>query len=553
MKWKPFIFFLIPLAISAQNFHLHIKGNSLSETITIDSIGYLKIHPNVASILETQKQFEKKLETNGYFAYQLQKQQKVNDSTFHFQYQLGNIIRQIQITTTPLHATTKNLLTIETDTIKLLPYEVENWMQTKLSLLEKSGYALSKLQLINQTQQTHIITTELSVTLSRQRKVNNLVILGYDKFPKNIQKNWLKKYRKRNFNTEILTEINTDINEFPFITQTRTPEILFTEDSTKVYTYLEKTKPNKFDGFIGFANDEQSGKLIFNGYLDLNLMNILNSGEKFNLYWRNDGNKQTTFNLGTELPYLFKSPIGAKANLKIFKQDSIFQNTQFNLDLGYMFNYNKKIYIGYQSIVSSDIQNTNSISLNDFNSKFYTLSFDYIKRSTTSFLFPEKAILYIKTGFGNRTVLQQKTPQFFTEIKANYNLYLNNKNSINIQNQTYYLQSDYYLVNELFRLGGINSIRGFRENTLQANFFSGIMAEYRYQLVPSLYVNTITDYGYFQDKTSNLKGNLLGLGFGFGMLTQNGFFKFVYANGSTNDQAIKLSNSIVQISFTTNF
>jgi hemolysin activation/secretion protein len=105
----------------------------------------------------------------------------------------------------------------------------------------------------------------------------------------------------------------------------------------------------------------------------------------------------------------------------------------------------------------------------------------------------------------------------------------------------------------LYRCGGINSIRGFNENSLQANVFSGIMAEYRFLLAPNLYLHSITDYGYLQDKTSATTEKLLGLGFGFGLFTKNGFFNLMYANGSTSDQSIKLSNSIVHISFKTNF
>jgi hemolysin activation/secretion protein len=134
-----------------------------------------------------------------------------------------------------------------------------------------------------------------------------------------------------------------------------------------------------------------------------------------------------------------------------------------------------------------------------------------------------------------------------------YNFNLNAKNSIFVRNQTFYLQSDDYIINELFRFGGINSIRGFNENSLQANAFTGIIAEYRYLLASNLYLYSITDFGYFQDKTTNIEDRLLGLGFGFGLFTKNGLFNLVYANGSTSEQAIKLSNSIVHISFKTNF
>lgn len=551
------IWFLLLLIVTqnsiAQKFYLKIEGNSIKETHIIDSLDYNKQHKSVASILDEQKSFENKLLTNGYFTHKLLEQKKVNDSSFVFKYELNSPIKSIIIQTNNLTTEERELLSITKDSISILPSEIESWMQLKLGLLEKKGYALAKLQLINQKNKDLHIYSDLKLSLNIKRQVNDLVILGYNKFPKNIKQNWLRKLRNRTFNQEIVNEVSSDIENFPFVTETRSPEILFTKDSTKIYTYLERTKPNKFDGFIGFANDEKNTKLTFNGYLDLNLINILNSGEKFNLYWRNDGNQQTSFNLGTEIPYWFKTPFGAKANLKIFKQDSTFQNTQLNLDIGYYFSYNKKLYLGYQSINSVDIQSVNSVSLNDFKSKFYTLSFDYVKRNNSDFLFPEKTNLYVKFGTGKRIITAQKTNQFFTELVASHNLYLNGKNIIAIKNQSYYLNSENYVINELYRFGGINSIRGFRENTLQANFFSGLMAEYRYLLTPSLYVHSITDYGYFQDKTTNLQGSLLGLGFGFGMLTQNGLFHLVYANGSTNDQAIKLSNSIVQISFKTNF
>ena len=105
----------------------------------------------------------------------------------------------------------------------------------------------------------------------------------------------------------------------------------------------------------------------------------------------------------------------------------------------------------------------------------------------------------------------------------------------------------------MYRFGGINSIRGFNENSLQGNTFSSLLTEYRYVLSPSIYAHTIIDYGYFQDKTSNIDNNLLCFGFGFGLQTKNGLLNLIYANGSKNDQTIKLSNSIIHISFKTSF
>ncbi len=551
-KLLTFLFFCCFQLAVAQKFSLSIEGNSITENQVIDSIGYTKKHETVASILETQKEFEKKLSFSGFVSYELLSQKKVNDSSFVFTYQLGNALKNVSIFLGKLSDDEKSLLEEKKDTIKIATNQTENWMQLKLKLLEINGFSLAKLHLTNFTQTENELFAELTLTTNKKRIADDLVILGYDKFPKNIKHQLKRNLKNRTFNQDLVTEVYTTLTDFPFVNQTKYPEILFTNDETKIYTYLEKAKPNRFDGFIGFANDENS-KLTFNGYLDLALQNVFNSGEKLALYWKNDGNQQSTFNLGSEVPYLFKSPIGIQANLRIFRQDSTFQNTQSELNLGYYFSYNKKLFIGTKSITSADIQNVNNSNLNDFKSRFYTVGFDYLKRNLTDFFFPEKTIIKIKLGYGNRTIASEKNLQLFGQLEVSHNLYLNSKNSINLKNQSFYLQSDSYLVNELHRFGGINSIRGFRENSLQANLYSGILLEYRYLLAPTIYIHSITDYGYFQDKTSNLTENLLGLGFGFGLFTNNGIFNLVYANGSTSDQGIKLANSIVQISFKTNF
>jgi len=535
-----------------QNFYLKIAGTSEKEHKTIDSLQYQSKHTSVASILEEQKKFEEKLTHQGFFDWFLLEQKKVNDSSFLFKYHLGNRIKHTYIYIGKLSVEENSLLQLEKDTLIVATNEVENFMQSKIALLEKKGYSLANIRLTNHRKFENKLICDLQLELNSKRNITNLVVMGYDKFPIGIKKAITRKTKKATFNQENLKQINETFDKLQFVNQLKYPEILFTTDSTKIFVYVEKSKPNKFDGFIGFSNDDKS-KLTFNGYLDLQLQNIFNTGEKFNLYWKNDGNRQTSFNIGTELPYIFKSPFGIKANLRIFKQDSTFQNTVTDLNLGYYFGYNTKAFIGYQKTTSVDIQNTNSLSMNDFTNTFLTSSFEHLEINPNSFIFPEKAKVFVKFGTGNRTISSQKKNQFFTQLDVNYCFNLNPKNSIFVRNQTFYLQSDDYVINELFRFGGINSIRGFNENSLQANAYTGIIAEYRYLLASNLYLHSITDFGYFQDKTSDSQDRLLGLGFGFGLFTKNGLFNLVYANGSTSEQNIKLSNSIVHVSFKTNF
>lgn len=535
--------------ISAQQLYLKIIGQTEKETKLIDSLGYTLKHSNAKAILDENNAFTKKLTKIGFLENQLIENKKNNDSTFFFQYRLGTKTNFIHIY---IGAENAFLFDSKKDPLVLPFAESETFLNSTLKKLEVTGFSMAKVSLINIQKKKRELMADLKITLEKQRQLNDIVINGYDKFPEGHKKNIKRLYRNKVFNQQNLEKLYNDFEKFRFVKQTKYPEILFTTDSTKVYVYLEKAKSNTFDGYIGFTNDEEK-KLIFSGYVDLVLNNALNSGEKLSLYWKSDGQDQKTFNLGVELPYIFKSPLGFKAQLNIFKQDSTFQNTQTNIDLGYYFNYNTRLYLGYQSTESSDIQNVNTTSLNDFENSFVTSNFEFLNFKNDDFLFPEKTTINLKVGVGKRNSNLESNSQFFGNFNVKHNFYLNNKNIISLKSQNYYLQSETYIINELFRFGGINSIRGFNENSLQANLFSSILTEYRYILAPSIYVHSIIDYGYFQDKTSNIEDNLLGLGFGFGLLTKNGFFNIVYANGSTKEQTVKLSNSIVHISFKANF
>ena len=539
--------------LSAQKLHLKVNGKSKSETTTIDSIGYTALHDNAKSIIDESNSLSEKLTRIGYIENEITQNKKSNDSTFVSEFSLGTKTNLIHIYIGRNSALRElDVFDSNNDTLAMSFAETENFMNRTLSKLEKKGYALSKLRLINIKKNNSRLEAELLYTPEKKRQLNDIVINGYPKFPEGHKANIKRMYRNKIFNQDNLKKLYGDFEKFRFVKQTKYPEILFSKDSTKIYVYLEKNKANTFDGFIGFSNNEEN-KLIFNGYLDLVLNNILNTGETFKLYWKSDGNDQKTFNAAIELPYIFKSPFGLKGQLNIFKQDSTFQNTKTAIDLGYFFNYNTRLYVGYQSTESSDIQNSNTALISDYENSFLTTNFEFYQFSPEDYFFPEKTKIIVKAGTGSRDSKLQSDKQFFVNAELNHNIYLNRKNSFNIKSQNFYLGSYTYITNELYRFGGINSIRGFNENSLQANAFGSILTEYRYLLAPTIYVHSIIDYGYFQDKTSDNKGNLLGLGFGFGLLTKNGIFNIVYANGSTNEQAIKFSNSIVHISFKTNF
>ncbi len=552
LKLKKSILFIVLIlstnVVLAQKSYLKIASKANFDNKIIDSIGYNTKHASAKAVFDEFQLVSTKLMKLGYINTELISNNKVNDSTFLFEIDLKNRTNFVHI----YIGKNSNLKLLskafhKRDTIKVKIGETESYLNALLNDFESKGYSLAKIKLINFQSKNKSLYAELFLDQGNLRILNNIVIKGYDKFPESHKKEILRIFKNKTFNQDNLSKVQNAFEQFRFVNQVKYPEILFTKDTTKIYVYLEKAKANKFDGYIGFSNDKKN-KLELNGYLDLLLVNIMNAGENLSLYWKSDSGNQKTFNLGVEVPYIFKSPIGIKANLNIYKQDSIFQNAKTAIDVGYFFSYTSRLYLGYQSAESSDIQKTNNSTIRDYNNSYVTANFEYVNLDKSNFLFPEKTKLISKIGYGSRYSNSNNYQQFFANIDISHSLKLNDKNSVYLKSRNYYLQSDQYIINELYRFGGINSIRGFNENSLQGNFFSSLLSEYRYLVSPDLYVHTILDYGYFSDATSSKSDNLFGVGFGFGLLTKNGLLNMVYANGSSGNQNIQLSNSVVHLS-----
>lgn len=557
--------FLLSTYSYSQNFYLKISGSNKTENQIIDSINYNTKHPNVKSLNEEINIISKKLTKIGFLDNQPSETKQINDSTYSTTIDLKQRIKEIHIYI-GANSILQDQLESKKDTL-ILPYnETENFLNQKIIDAEKRGFALSKIKLDNIKRKNLIIYADLNFKSEKKRIVNSIII-SQEKpeernyFPKGHLKQLNKKHLNKTFNQEIVKELYDDINSYEFITQTKYPQILFTNDSTKIYTYIEKRKANNFDGYIGFSNDNNK-KTTLNGYLDITLINTLHAGEQFSLYWKSDGNQQKTFNTKIEIPYIFNSSLGIKAQLNIFKQDSTFQNTKTAIDLGYYLNYNSKIYLGYQSTESSDIQNTNNSTISDYKNSYTTSTFDYKKIDHINNLFPRKTYLNLIIGYGKRDTnnnpeTAESSKQFYANLNISYNFELNKKNFIYINSQNLYLKSKNYISNELFRFGGLNSIRGFAENSLQGNNVNLILTEYRYLTSKNLYLHSIIDYGIYQDQTSlnnNKKfNNLISVGVGLGLLTERGFLKIIIANGRINKEELKFYNSFLNICYNVKF
>ena len=203
---------------SAQNLYLNCTAKNTTEKSIIDSIGYKTNHKDLKSLFEETKLLSEKIIQAGYLENQINNNQKINDSTFNYDYLLGKKTAALYLYIEP-NSKLKLLGVIEAnkDTLKLPFYGVESFLKNTLAKLGSLGYPLSKVQIKDLEHKKEKLFARLYVELNQKRILNDIVIKGYEKFSLGHKKNMLRKYKNNPFSPEITQTIQQDFEKFNFV------------------------------------------------------------------------------------------------------------------------------------------------------------------------------------------------------------------------------------------------------------------------------------------------------------------------------------------------
>lgn len=553
------LFFLQTQFVVSQSAQLRIQVKDNANEQAFDNITYKKFHDNENTIAKEIDSVLVQLQKIGYLQSKLDTIYK-KDSLFLAEFKTGDQIKTIRIfyNRNNSNLTKKHISLVSskiTDDYFEIPFEKVNvTMEYLLQNLEKQGYTFSKLQLKNIQFEEHLAIADLDIQQTNPRKIDKVLVKGYDKFPKNYIPFDLNLKLNSKYNSKKLKDASTAIQNLAFVEEIKAPEVLFTKDSTIIYMYLKKKNTNRFDGVVGFTSKEEGNGIEFNGYLDLLFNNIFNSGETISLFWKNNGNESQRFNFSAETPYLFNLPLIPKAAFQIFRQDSSYNNILATFNISYLINNRNKSNLAFSTETSNDLlRNTNSdFSLQNFTNTFYGFGHTF-RILQDDVLFTEKLNITISAFFGNRKTDAENTNQTKFNLEANYLWNLNFKNFIYLKNQSAMLNSNTYITNELYRIGGIKTIRGFNEESIFASTYSITNIEYRHKTTNSSYFYTITDFAYVENQILNETNKIYSLGLGYSFLTKMGNLNISYALGKFEDNPFVLNESKLHIQFVTFF
>ena len=560
-KITPYIYILFLSCFShhilGQENELILVTNDTIQNRIVSEIYHTKKHPQKKDVLDEIDRILQQIKKRGFFTARIDSISKA-DKTFSAHINLGKKTNTIIIINklkpeerTKLYGasqTTESAI----DSIKIKTNEFDEFTNQLLKQIDKIGKSFSEISYINPIMKNDTLTIELTISDSSNRKIDKVIVRGYKAFPEKFISNYFLINTKTVFSKLKLKNVSNLTNRLDFIKENKAPEVLFKKDSTHLYLFFDKLGTSSFDGIVNFSSKQNGKGLLLNGNLDLKLNNTFNSGEKFEIIWNKVSDEKTDFKINSYVPYLFNSKFSTTLEFNLYRQDSTFINTNFKLNTDYSINQRSHASVLYRSENSNYLLNTLDNEITSYSNYFIGLGYQ-MKKLSTSNLYDFNNGINLNLIVGKRKTSLESINQLKLHFSAFANLQINNRGFLNIRNESGLLTSKNYLLNELFRIGGANSIRGYNEQSIFTNGYSYSNIEFRYSLDRSSYLYSITDLGAYKESTTKKIKKLIGIGAGYQFKINNNFVNIGYVISTNSSTNTKLNNSTLVVKWTSFF
>ena len=560
-KIIPYIYILFLSCFShhilGQENELILVTNDTIQDRIVSKIYYTKKHPQKKDVLDEIDRVLQQVKKKGFFTAKIDSISTTNN-TLSAHINLGKKTNKIIIINrlkpeerTKLYGAPK---TSESaiDSIKIKTNEFDEFTNQLVEKIDKIGKSFSEITYTNPILKNDTLFIELTISDSSNRTIDKVIVKGYDAFPEKFISNYFQINTKTVFSKQKLKTISTLTNRLDFIKENKAPEVLFKKDSTHLYLFLNKLGTSSFDGIVNFSSKENGKGLLLNGNLDLKLNNTFNSGEKFEIIWNKVSDEKIDFKINSYVPYLFNSKFSTSLEFNLYRQDSTFINTRFKINTDYSINQRSHASILYSGENSNYLLNTSDNELETYSNYFIGLGYQMNKLSTSN-LYDFNNGVNINLIIGKRKTSLESINQLKLHFSAFANLQINGRGYFAIKNESGLLTSKNYLLNELFRIGGANSIRGYNEQSIFTNGYSFSNIEFRYLIDRTSYLYSITDVGAYKESTTKKIKKLLGIGAGYQFKINNNFVNLGYVISTNSRTNKKLNNSRLVIKWTSFF
>ena len=471
---------------------------------------------------------------------------------------------------------TENVLTEFSRDLQLIEKNYNSalsWMQMVVNQAENQGFPFAKINFGEIVVEGDSIQGKLVFDSGPLILWDSVQVSGNTKTQKKYIQNVTGIIPGTPFSQMQLNQATWQLRRSPYFSLIREPGLSFQIKKALPTFELKDRNTNVLDGIVGLLpNENEPGKMLITGQLDLELYHLGGKGRDVAIHWQRLNVQSQSLDISAKESFLFNSPIDVQVGFNLLKQDTTFLNRFLSLDFGYR--VSSKSYINFfTKRQAGDLISTYAFreiselpDVADFRWNQYGVSVQI--NSLEDPFFPRRgSLLNLELAAGNKKILQNtgipdevysgidlNSPQYQIQGSYEKNFFIGPIWGMWVKSSGGLIQNDNLLLNDLFRLGGLKTIRGFNENFFYARSFGYFSMEQRLFFGENSFLMVFADAGILENPYfAQAIDRPVSFGAGLNLESGSGLFRFIYGVGKSNLQPLQFSYSRIHFGYLARF
>lgn len=403
-------------------------------------------------------------------------------------------------------------------------YIIEENINDALTNLENKGYPFASLIIssvyfyYDSSDEKNYADLYFELNVGDESRIDKIEIQGNETTKDYVIIRELHLEPGEKYSQQKINELPRRLNRLGFFDPVSVPKYYIdSENKGVLLILLKERRTNNFDGIIGYVppvKGDESGYVT--GLVNISLRNLFGTGRAAAFRWRKINRNSQELEIKYLEPWLFGFPLNLNLNFFQRQQDTIYVQRTIAGGLEYLAaeDVSSSVFISSESTIPT-ISETPVFTV--YNSSSLTTGISLKIDTRDDPLAPISGILFENSyKFSKKKIngpAEFITPATETRINLQrfeatlamfYQLFQRQVIALTFNGRE--LRGPSFEESDLFRLGGTNSLRGYREDQFLGNrvFWSNL--EYRYFLSKRTFALLFFDTGYYLRNENENKG-----------------------------------------------
>jgi len=338
------------------------------------------------------------------------------------------------------------------------------------------------------------------------------------------------------FNPGKVDAIRQRLRRLNIFSDVSEPELYIRNEKGGLLIRVQEGNTNTFDGVLGYipatVSDEPG---YLSGLASISMRNLFGTGRKLSFRWQRDDRFSQELGLRYLEPWIFGFPANVGGGFIQRKQDTSYVRRVFELKGELMLSEDLSISLlfGSESVIPSAdttvsrVFRSSTISfggeiLYDTRDDLYSPTTG--ARYRTDYQYGTKTFSNVPVAYASRVKGNVIVQRFTLDLEFYLSTFARQVVAVGLHGRE--LRSGQMEESEMFRFGGMHTLRGYRESQFLGSRMAWVNTEYRFLVARRSFMYGFVDGGYYLRPADELRGipkvDAFKYGYGIGVQLQTG-------------------------------